>query len=317
MDENKLYDDNDLAYFVIQNLDNILKKGIYKKIIVDEFQDMTERQIHTLLRLNYNDEEHGVIHLFGDFEQTINPTFIQLESIETLYMINGVSDYKKQVLSSTYRYSAAICKELEALRNKGKELFGTEDQGSYLPLKSNKDSAFETNGNLVLNLSIGRKMLKQISAAKNIENIMYIVADETSKKELIDEYKCKEDKVFTVSEAKGRENDFVVVYKLCTSKKNEYERIFSDDFSYSRAGRIFYNQLYVGITRCRTNFLQIEDDTKLGPNTINALKKLIAPLLDTDVDLFLDEMISDKVNYYFRALESFKNLDFEDAFRDE
>lgn len=48
----------------------------------------------------------------------------------------------------------------------------------------------------------------------------------------------------------------------------------------------FYNQLYVGITRCRTNFLQIEDDTKLGPNTINALKKLIAPLLDTDVDLF-------------------------------
>lgn len=311
MDENKLYDDNDLAYFVIQNLDTILKKGIYKKIIVDEFQDMTERQIHTLLRLNYNDEEHGVIHLFGDFEQTINPTFIQLESIETLYMINGVSDYKKQVLSSTYRYSAAICKELEALRNKGKELFGTEDQGSYLPLKSNKDSAFETNGNLVLNLSIGRKMLKQISAAKNIENIMYIVADETSKKELIDEYKCKEDKVFTVSEAKGRENDFVVVYKLCTSKANEYERIFSDDFSYSRAGRIFYNQLYVGITRCRTNFLQIEDDTKLGPNTINALKKLIAPLLDTDVDLFLDEMISDKVNYYFRALESFKNLDFD------
>ena len=311
MDENKLYDDNDLAYFVIQNLDTILKKGIYKKIIVDEFQDMTERQIHTLLRLNYNDEEHGVIHLFGDFEQTINPTFIQLESIETLYMINGVSDYKKQVLSSTYRYSAAICKELEALRNKGKELFGTEDQGSYLPIKSNKDSAFETNGNLVLNLSIGRKMLKQISAAKNIENTMYIVADETSKKELIDEYKCKEDKVFTVSEAKGRENDFVVVYKLCTSKANEYERIFSDDFSYSRAGRIFYNQLYVGITRCRTNFLQIEDDTKLGPNTINALKKLIAPLLDTDVDLFLDEMISDKVNYYFRALESFKNLDFD------
>lgn len=103
---------------------------------------------------------------------------------------------------------------------------------------------------------------------------------------MIDEYKCKEDKVFTVSEAKGRENDFVVVYKLCTSKANEYERIFSDDFSYSRAGRIFYNQLYVGITRCRTNFLQIEDDTKLGPNTINALKKLIAPLLDTDVDLF-------------------------------
>lgn len=56
---------------------------------------------------------------------------------------------------------------------------------------------------------------------------------------MIDEYKCKEDKVFTVSEAKGRENDFVVVYKLCTSKANEYERIFSDDFSYSRAGRIF------------------------------------------------------------------------------
>lgn len=31
MDENKLYDDNDLAYFVIQNLDTILKKVFIKR----------------------------------------------------------------------------------------------------------------------------------------------------------------------------------------------------------------------------------------------------------------------------------------------
>ncbi|MBS1477344.1 MAG: hypothetical protein HP024_05330, partial [Acholeplasmatales bacterium] len=41
------------------------------------------------------------------------------------------------------------------------------------------------------------------------------------------------------------------------------------------------------------------------------LKELIAPLASSDVDLFLDEMLSDRVNYYFRALESFKNLDFD------
>ena len=313
MDENQLYDDNDLAYFVIQNLDKILENGIYKNIIVDEFQDMTERQIHTLLRLNYDSTNHGTIHLFGDFEQTINPTFIQLESIETLYMINGINDYKKQVLSSTYRYSDAICRELEALRNKGKALFGTEDLSGYLPLKSNKDYAFETNGNLVLNPEIGTSMISKISSSKNISNIMYVVADEKSKIDLIKDFKCNPENVFTISEAKGRESDFVVVYKLCTNKAFEYERIFSDDFSYSRAGRIFYNQLYVGITRCKTNFLQIEDETKLGPNTIKALKELIAPLLDSDVPLFLDEMLSNKVNYYFRALESFKNLDFAGA----
>lgn len=311
MDLNNLYDDNDLAYFVIQSLDAILERGIYKNIIVDEFQDMTERQIHTLLRLNYNENEHGALHLFGDFEQTINPTFIQLESIETLYMVNGINDYKKQILSSTYRYSDAICKELEALRKKGKELFGSEDLGSYLPLISNKDYAFETNGNLVLDEALGHRMLSKIASAKNLENIMYIVADEKSKAELLEGFKCSPDKVFTVSEAKGRENDFVVVYKLCTSKAQEYERIFSDDFSYSRAGRIFYNQLYVGITRCRTNFLQIEDEAVLGEATSSALKELIAPLASSDVDLFLDEMLSDRVNYYFRALESFKNLDFD------
>lgn len=226
-------------------------------------------------------------------------------------MVNGINNYKKQILSSTYRYSDAICKELEALRKKGKELFGSEDLGSYLPLISNKDYAFETNGNLVLDETLGHRMLSKIASAKNLENIMYIVADEKSKAELLEGFKCSPDKVFTVSEAKGRENDFVVVYKLCTSKAQEYERIFSDDFSYSRAGRIFYNQLYVGITRCRTNFLQIEDEAVLGEATSSALKELIAPLASSDVDLFLDEMLSDRVNYYFRALESFKNIDFD------
>lgn len=72
---------------------------------------MTERQIHTLLRLNYNDEEHGVIHLFGDFEQTINPTFIQLESIETLYMIMVF-----QTIRSKY-YHQPIAIQLQFVRS--------------------------------------------------------------------------------------------------------------------------------------------------------------------------------------------------------
>ena len=310
LDQLNIYDDNDLAFFIIKNIDKIKEKGIYKNIIVDEFQDMTERQLHTLVRLNYDENEYGRIHLFGDFEQTINPTFIQLENIETIYMINGIEDYKKQILSSTYRYSDAICRELEALREKGRELFGTEDQASFLPLKSNKDYAFETNGNLVIDIQIADKMMKKITSSKKANNIMYIVADQNAKYELADRYKCNLDNIYTISESKGRESDFVVVYKICSSKALEYENLFSKDFSYSRAGRIFYNQLYVGITRCKTNFLQIEDSNILGKNTIDSLKKLIAPLLESDVDLFLEEMLSDKINYYFRALESFKNLDF-------
>ncbi len=307
--QNNLYCDNDLAYLVTLNLETILSNGIYKNIIVDEFQDMTEREIHALIRLNYNENGTGKIHLYGDFEQTINPTFIQYENIETLFMVNQIEDYKKQILSSTYRYSDAICRTLEALRKKGKELFGTEDLSNYVPLKSNKAYSFQTSGNLILNKEIGDKMIESITASKN-NNIMYIVSDTKSKDEFINKYNVPVEDVYTVSEAKGRENDFVVVYKLCTSKAQEYERIFSENLSYSRAARIFYNQLYVGITRCRTNFIQIEDDTILKTNTIASLKGLIQPLLDLNVDLFLEEMLSNKINYYFRALESFKNLDF-------
>ncbi len=309
LDSLNLYDDNDLAYMITENLDQILAKGIYKTIIVDEFQDLTERQLHALIRLNYNLNNRGVIHFFGDFEQTINETFIQYENVETLFMVNQIEDYKKQILSSTYRYSDAICKELEALRQKGKELFGLEDLSNYVPLTSNKAYAFETNGNLVLNKKIGDKMLSQITSSKN-NNIMYVVSDSKIKEEFILKYKVDEKDVYTVSEAKGRENDFVVVYNLCTSSPKEYENIFSDNLSYSRAARIFYNRLYVGITRCKTNFLQIEDETILGSNTKDALNELIQPLLESNVDLFLEEMLSNKINYYFRALESFRNLDF-------
>ncbi len=107
------------------------------------------------------------------------------------------------------------------------------------------------------------------------------------------------------------ESEFVVVYNLCTSFSKEFENLFSSDLSYSRASRIFYNQLYVGLTRCKTNFIQIEDETLLGVNTKAALKELIPALNDNNVDIFLEEMLSLKINYYFRALESFKGLDFE------
>lgn len=310
MDKNHLYDDNDLAYFVIENIDYILDKGIFRNIIVDEFQDMTERQIHTLVRLSYKDDNYGAIHIFGDFEQTINPTFLQQENIETIYMVNGINDYEKQILNSTFRYSEAICRELEALRKKGKELFGTEGEGSYLPLVSNKNRDFETSGNLVTDWSIAEEILDSISKAKNVQNIMYITSDNESKKELINKYRIDPEKVFTISESKGREEDFVIVYKICSSKSKEYESLFSDDYSYSRAARIFYNQLYVGITRCRTNFLELEDENILGEYTLGVLKKLISPLLKENVGLFLEELLSQKVNYYFRARDSFRNLDF-------
>ncbi len=304
-----LYDDNDLAYLICENIDKITQKGIYKTIIVDEFQDLTERQLHALIRLNYNDERKGVIHFFGDFEQTINPTFIQYENIETLFMVNGIEDYKKQMLTSTYRYSDAICKELEALRKKGQELFGLEDLANYVPLTSNKAYAFETNGNLVLDKNISEKMLNKITTSKN-DNIMYVVSDNQSKDEFVKKYNVSPKDVYTISESKGRESEFVVVYNICTSSSREYENIFSDNLNYSRAARIFYNRLYVGITRCKTNFLQIEDETKLGVHTTKALKSLIQPLLLSNVDIFLEEMLSNKINYYFRALESYKNLDF-------
>ena len=308
LENNNLYDDNDLAYFVLLNIDKVLEDGSFKNIIVDEFQDMTERQVHTIVKLTNG----GVAHIFGDFEQTINPTFLQMENVETIYMVNDINDYEKQILSSSFRYSQAICRELEALREKGKKLFGTEDMSGYLPLVSNASKEFETGGNLLLNFNKGKELLKDIAKAK-LQNIMYIVSDNEAKQELINDFKVQADKVFTVSESKGREEDFVVVYKLCTSKAAEYESIFSDDYQYSRAGRIFYNQLYVGITRCKVNFLEIEDDTKLGPNTIKNLTDLIAVLLDENIDLFKEELLSSKANFYFRAIDSFRNLDFKAA----
>lgn len=310
--ENNLLTDNDLAYLVCINIDKITYSGIYKNIIVDEFQDMTEREIHALIRLNYSQDSNGVIHMFGDFEQTINPTFIQYENIETLFMLNGIEDYKKQMLSSTYRYSSSLCKELEALRKKGKELFGLEDLSNYVPLTSNKTYQFETNGNLILDNSIGMKMLNEITKSKK-DNIMYVVANNNEKQQFISKYKVKEDSVYTVFEAKGMEEEFVVVYHIATANTQVFENIFSQNVSYSTASRVFYNQLYVGITRCKTNFIQIEDKALLGNNTINTLKELILPLKNENVDLFLEEMLSDKINYYFRALESFRALDFEGA----
>lgn len=81
---------------------------------------------------------------------------------------------------------------------------------------------------------------------------------------MIDEYKCKEDKVFTVSEAKGRENDFVVVYKLCTSKANEYERIFSDDFHIQELEEFFITSFMLVLQDVELTFYKLKTIPSLG-----------------------------------------------------
>ena len=307
LDLNYLLDDNDLAYLVNINLDKILDKGIFKNIIIDEFQDMTERQIDTIVKLTL---DGGISHIFGDFEQTINPTFLQMENIETIYLVNNIEDYEKQILSSSFRYSNAICKELEALRELGKKLFGTEDMKTYIPLVSNKTKEFETSGNLLLDINLGDEFVLDVIKAKNITNIMFIVSDLNSKNEFIKKFKCNPERVFTISESKGREEDFVICYKIVSAKSLEYENLFSFDVSYSRAMRIFYNQLYVGITRCKNNFLQIEDSNILKENTLKVLKNIIPELEKENIGLFKEELIEQKANFYFRAKDSFRNLDF-------
>jgi hypothetical protein len=104
LDDNKLYDDNDLARMLINKIDsNKVKK--YDYLFVDELQDLSELQVFALAKLASDPRN---ILMSGDVAQTINPTFFKRGRIGLIFKNRFNVSYKKYELSENFRNSQQI-----------------------------------------------------------------------------------------------------------------------------------------------------------------------------------------------------------------
>lgn len=288
LNENRLYDENDITRIVLENLNNG-KLEKYDFVLVDEIQDLTEIQIYLMYKLVKN--PHNIL-FSGDFNQTINPTFFNSTRIETLFMNNSYNDkFYKKVLYTNYRSCSDIVNLSNEIANLRIEKLYKNKRNDYIekPIRESTDKPFllkedEDNKKKLLNM------------VKERHYVAIVVCDEEEKLKLKYEYGI-EDSVFTLGEIKGIEKNYIICYNIISNHKEKWDEIFSG-VSYDNHSlyRYYFNMLYVAITRARDYvcFYEEKEDLPL----YEEIKDYIEEVNEFDEGLLMFDYISNDDDYF-------------------
>lgn len=245
----KKYDENDLARRVLAQ--EMLDK--YDFIIVDEVQDYTELQL--FLIYNLCDNKNAFVFA-GDIHQVINPTVFNHERIKKLFLDDKATESKLQVrtLSSNYRCQQGIVDAANNLSNLRRKAIGKKSAEFEEEEKSHDPTVISlpfrisySDGNLKL-------LLDEIM---KYPRVGVLVSDEAERnrlisiigKEMYNEHPC----IFTASEIKGVEYQYVVCIDVFSKYYSEWQDILADNVAKKRETRhrFYFNLIYVALTRAQ------------------------------------------------------------------
>ncbi|MDB8803596.1 UvrD-helicase domain-containing protein [Romboutsia sp. 1001216sp1] len=250
---NDKFDENDIARMALKELDegNVKK---YDFIVVDEVQDLSEKQIYFLY--NLAKDKHNIL-FSGDFNQTINATYFNTHRIESLFKIHNENiKVNNKTLETNYR----SCKEIVKLSNKVSELRIDKlykSKNDYIEKYIDLDESSNTKPVILGNSEYNKKSL--LSIADDRHYVAIVVSDEYEKDKLKNELNICEN-VFTVGEIKGIEKPYIVCYNLISNYKDDWDYILEGvDFDKHNLYRHHFNMFYVAITRARNNICFYEE----------------------------------------------------------
>lgn len=259
--KNKLQDINDLS--VISMLNGAEKNNHYDYLLIDEVQDLTEKEILFFMRLLDNP-----LHFFvsGDINQTINATYFAPHRIHTLLIksIAGISgkDYE-YMLHLNYRCAPPIVKLANALIDQRKiSLQGDKHNHIYDEHDVAVMPVDEGNFEKPVLLNVSEKEKNNIMQVASKRHYAAILVNDIKSKMILAEKGIK-DNVFTVAEIKGIERDEIICWNLISDNQSGWEKIIrqsvkeADLYRY----RYFFNVFYVAITRACERVVLLEDET--------------------------------------------------------
>lgn len=310
LNENKLYDDNDLARLLINKID--LNKGKkYDYLFVDELQDLSELQVFALAKLVHNPKN---ILMSGDVAQTINPTFFKRGRIGLIFKNRFNVSYKKYELSENFRNSEQIVELVSKIIDIRIQKLGNDKDDIR-----EKSTNLDRDDGLPFYLKTNRNHIETIMTTwLHIPKVAIIVSNEESKSHLRDVYnlrKTEETNIYTVQEIKGQEFDKILTFNIISDFADEWKTIMNaeidkkGDLVYKY--RYYFNLLYVAITRGRKNLFFFEEKQDL-----EIIKEIIDyfDIVDKNYEQILNlEGYDTDENKLNQALEHFKNEDYERA----
>lgn len=277
--EKKIPDDNDF---------DPAPYGQWDCIIVDEVQDLTEKQVDFLIRSCKSNK----LYFYGDPNQTINPTFFSFSRLDGIYRKakNSSCSMNKEQLKETYRSGEYLIKFINHLSDLRKEYIATqsdawdEHEKSLLKRKDDKWACIirdEKSLNELFRIFI------------DSEDCIIIVNDSDEKsilKEKFKDYLGSTELIFPITEIKGLEHKNIIAYNIVSKNKERFDEIFSSNFKKSTIHRMIFNRFYVSLTRAKESIVIVETniDTKMNKilfEYFDGSTQRIVENVDNDLDL--------------------------------
>ncbi|MEA3286150.1 MAG: ankyrin repeat domain-containing protein [Candidatus Marinimicrobia bacterium] len=264
----EFYDPNVIAYEYLK-----LCVPRYDFVVVDEVQDITNIQLHLILK-SLRSPENFV--LCGDSNQIVHPNFFSWSKVKTMFYkqsLKGRSDIIR-VLDTNYRNSPQITEISNRLLLIKTARFGSIDRESNFLIKSVADRA-----GVVEMIHDSDKARKEINS-RTSRSTRFAVIVMRPKDKLEVKRHFKTPLVFSVQEAKGLEYENIVLVNLVSNNAAEFNEItdgvsdeaVSQGLSYSRSAnksdksleayKFYTNALYVALTRAIRNVYIIESHTQ-------------------------------------------------------
>ena len=271
LQENNYIDDNDLAQIAYQSAKK--HPDIHHSIIIDETQDLTERQIYSISKIAC--KHHGMeIHFYGDPNQTINPTILDLNKIDACFkLLTKQRDFKireeaKYNSNETYRINAFIANFINHLIELRKEYIGKTDEDDDKDIMGQPPDGDSTHVAVVYKES----QIEEVFKFVNDGTLTLLVTDEFERNHLFDKYGNKitnKDSVITISDFKGNEDDYVAVYNFIGYNKYQLNAIFDKNKKHSTLSRYIFNRFFVALTRARKKMILIEPEFLTEQNELS------------------------------------------------
>lgn len=246
----KLYDENDLSRMLLQERDELPQ---YDWMIIDEVQDLTEVEIallYSLLRDKAN------ILISGDYYQTITPTYFDTRRIKSLFIKSGLESYELP-LQNNYRNPKVIVDTVNHLAKLRQQIFGMDkrnDKEEYVRC--------ETQGTLFL-MSHKNEKIKLLKVALE-KAYVYIVVPNEEEKRLLEMQLETDQGIYTVSEIKGLENEYIIAVNFFKAYKHQWQHLLdlikgNVEIEETCLDRHLFNSLYVALTRA-TKYVCLVDE---------------------------------------------------------
>lgn len=258
--------------------DNRIKIPNYSVVICDEAQDFCRVELKFILRLseflNYDLSQTDQVPIVfaGDPNQTVNPTGFRESEITSMIFeeLNNFARFNIKKNESVYnpkfnyRSSKSVVDLANFVQYYRKKNLGIKIQKPQETKKLEHENIFSYNTFISYEEIYLNPNLKNDLIDKLKYKIFIVPVDTQSKDEYIKSNKIFSERstyeIKTSVEAKGAEYDQVVLFgfgEYYTNNFNSLSQQDSDSDEHFKI-RFFFNKLYVGITRARTELLIID-----------------------------------------------------------